>query len=164
MPRRPARPSRRELDARRIAGEEAAIEARNAALLDEADRDIVKRQEVLTRLRDVARVSLKDVLMADPKNPGRYVLKPLETVPDAVAWAIQSITLRDTEEGQTIDIRLVDRVRIVEDLGKYLGLFIIGDTHNHNHLHLHGGPNLQGVPDDQLVARLHKLEAPEKKR
>lgn len=141
-----------------------AIEARQAELARMAKADA---EEVITRLSIVGRANIKAYLNGD------WSLKPLDEIPEDLAYAIleheETTTTRGAGENavtvRTVRIRLKDSLSALDKLAKTLGLFKGDENPNNvnvlaliqNNLHLQD----MSSDDLRLLAAVIRKKLPE---
>lgn len=113
------------------------------------------REQLVDRLVSSARVTMKDVLTIVRKGGAMVVtLRNLQTLPEHVARAIKRIKIRDTADGQVVEVELAHHLEYDALLGKYVGLFQDKQLHLHQHQHHGAQGNQEGAP---APAKLHDL-------
>ena len=107
-------------------------------MLKRQQRTEVTQDRVIQELAAIAFARATDYVKIDQN--GRVVLSPTDKLSDTQKAAITAI--KETQSG--IEIKLADKVRALEDLGKHLGI-------------LDGNGNGKGV-EDRITEYLNKLE------
>jgi predicted DNA-binding protein (UPF0251 family) len=144
------------------AAEIRVVEERERMAIEEAQQLHRVRHDCLERLVTSARVTIADVLVPSKEIHGRYTLRRLDNLPTEVARAIKKVRIKDTVDGQIIEVELAHHLEYDALLGKYTGLLSDKHLHLHNHAPPESGQRapekLADLTPEQLKAERARLE------
>ena len=130
-------------------------EAIAQAQAERAKRTEVKADRVVLELARIAYARITDVVDSGPDG---LTLKQPSDVPDDAAAAVAELRQIQGRSGRNLRVRMYDKLRALEVLGKHLGLFSGQVEQGDNHylgtiLYLPAGARTEGRDSSQTLGR-----------
>lgn len=132
-----------------LLGKKVVGEALAIRMNDREARTQITQDKVL---REIARVALADPRKVMSWGPAGVVLVPSEELSEDDAVVVGEVSESFTENGRTLRVKLSDKMRALDMLGRHLGLF-------KEKIELSGTVKTQPVPADLSQLSDHELES-----
>jgi phage terminase small subunit len=121
-----------------LLGKSVVSQAVNARIKDREARTQITQDKVL---REIARIALADPRKVMTWGPGGIVLADSQALSEDDAAVVGEVSESFTENGRTLRVKMNDKLRALEMLGRHLGLF-------KEKIELSGLVKTQSVPPD----------------